>query len=152
MNVPVALDGATAFGSIEPDAGNYANALGRHTVTELHSDDRMNLTEVVSNAISDVAHRYELHPSHSPSSTVTIVHIRDQHVDLFILGDAPLYDTQYRRRILDRRNRPRHTPRDNATLAVHDLSWAVLATDGITNSLTHLGRAGWAAIATISFI
>lgn len=55
-----------------------------------------------------------------------------EHDGSRILGDAPLYDTQYRRRILDRRNRPRHTPRDNATLAVHDLSWAVLATDGIT--------------------
>jgi hypothetical protein len=37
-----------------------------------------------------------------------------------------------------------------ATLGVHDLSWAVLATDGITNPLTHLGRADWATIAAKS--
>ncbi|MGH3940409.1 MAG: hypothetical protein ACRDTG_17590 [Pseudonocardiaceae bacterium] len=37
-----------------------------------------------------------------------------------------------------------------ATLSVHDLSWAVLATDGITNPLTHLGRANWATVATKS--
>lgn len=37
-----------------------------------------------------------------------------------------------------------------ATLSIHELSWAVLATDGITNPLTHLGRADWAAIATQS--
>ncbi len=37
-----------------------------------------------------------------------------------------------------------------ATLSAHELSWAVLATDGIANPLKHLGRADWATLATQS--
>jgi len=37
-----------------------------------------------------------------------------------------------------------------ATLNVDDLSWAVLATDGISNPLTHLDRADWVTIAAHS--
>ncbi|MGH3940408.1 MAG: hypothetical protein ACRDTG_17585 [Pseudonocardiaceae bacterium] len=90
-NAAVVLDGATAFIPIDLDAGTYADALGRHIATELRSHDRADLAEVVSNAIDVVAHRFELRPGHSPSSTVTILRIRDRHADLFVLGDSPLY-------------------------------------------------------------
>lgn len=203
-NAVIVLDGATAFTSIELDAGIYADALGRHIVTELHSDDCANLTEVVSNAIEVVAHRFELQRGHSPSSTVTILRIRDHHADLFVLGDSPLYygtahhstvliDTRLTDLDLPESRRYRDRLRDGsgyddqhrtllgrlqehqrawrnvdggywiaeadpiaahhaitATLNSHDLSWAVLATDGITNPLTHLGRANWATVAAKS--
>jgi serine/threonine protein phosphatase PrpC len=203
-NAAIVLDGATAFTSVELDAGTYADTLGRHIATELRSNDRADLAEVVSNAIDIVARRFELRPGHSPSSTVTIVRIRDQHADLFVLGDSPIFygtaqhphvfaDTRladldlpesrhYRDRLRDgcgyddhhrtllRRLQEHQRAWRNidggywiaeadpaaayhaitATLGVHDLSWAVLATDGITNPLTHLGRADWATLATKS--
>ncbi len=203
-NAAIVLDGATAFASVELDAGTYADALGRHIVTELRSDDRKDLAEVVSNAIEVVAHRFDLRSGHCPSSTVTILRTRDHHVDLFVLGDSPLYygtdhhatvlaDTRladldlpesrrYRNRLREgwgyddehrallRRLQERQRAWRNidggywiaeadpavahhaftATLSVGDLSWAVLATDGITNPLTYLGRADWAAVAVKS--
>ncbi|MCA1702786.1 MAG: hypothetical protein LC808_05750 [Actinobacteria bacterium] len=203
-NAAIVLDGATAFASVEVDAGTYADALGRLIVTELRSDDSTDMAEVVSNAIDVVAQRFELRPGHSPSSTVTILRMRDHHADLFVLGDSPLYygtahnlnalvDTRladldlpesryYRDRLRDgsgyddkhrtllRRLQEHQRAWRNidggywiaeadpaaahhaitATLGVHDLSWAVLATDGITNPLTHLGRADWATVAAKS--
>lgn len=82
-NAAIVLDGATAFASVELDVGTYADVLGRHIVTELRSNDRADLAEVVSKAIDVVAHRFELRPGHSPSSTVTILRIRDHHADPF---------------------------------------------------------------------
>jgi serine/threonine protein phosphatase PrpC len=161
----------------------------------------MDLAEIVSNAIDVVAQRFELRPDHSPSSTITILRIRDHHADLFVLGDSPLYygtthnftvlvDTRLADLNLPESQRYRDRLRDGsgyddehqkllrrlqehqrawrnidggywiaeadpaaahhaitATLKLHDLSWAVLATDGITNPLTHLGQADWATIA-----
>lgn len=203
-NAALVLDGATAFVSVELDPGTYTDALGRHIVTELGAHDRTDLAEVVSNAIDVVAHRFELRPGRSPSSTITILRIRDQHADLFVLGDSPLYygtahhsrvlvDTRLADLDLPESRRYRDRLRDGsgyddkhrtllrrlqehqcawrnvdggywiaeadpsaahhaitATLSVHDLSWAVLATDGITNPLTHLGRADWATVAAKS--
>lgn len=45
-----------------------------------------------------------------------------------------------------RPTRPQRTTQ-SPPLSVYDLSWAVLATDGVTNPLTHLGRADWANVA-----
>ena len=203
-NAAIVLDGATAFASVELDAATYADALGRHIVTELRSHDHRNLAEVVSNAIDVVAHQFNLRPGHSPSSTVTIVRIRDQHADLFVLGDSPVfygtahhshmlvdtrladlnlpesrryrdrlragcgYDDQHRtllRRLQEHQRAWRNIDGGywiaeadptaahhaiTATLGVHDLSWAVLATDGITHPLTHLGQADWATLVTKS--
>src|SRR5262245_17370499 len=53
-NAAIVLDGATAFASVELDAGIYADALGRHIVTELRSNDCADLVEVVSDAIEVV--------------------------------------------------------------------------------------------------
>lgn len=203
-NAAIVLDGATAFASVELDAGTYADSLGRHIATELRSNDCADLAEVVGNAIDVVAHRFELRPGHSPSSTVTILRTRDHHADLFVLGDSPLYygtahhsnvlvDTRLADLDLPESRRYRDRLRDGSgyddkhrtllrrlqehqracrnidggywiaeanpaaachavtvTLGVHDLSWAVLATDGITNPLTHLGRADWATVAAKS--
>lgn len=203
-NAAIVLDGATAFAPVELDPGTYTGALGHHIVTELRSDDRTDLAEVVSNAIDVVAHRFGLRPGHSPSSTVTILRIRDDHADLFVLGDSPLYygtahnshmlvDTRLADLDLPESRRYRDRLRDGTgyddqhrtllrmlqkhqrawrnidggywiaeadpaaahhaitvTLSAHDLSWAVLATDGITNPLTHLGRADWATVAAQS--
>lgn len=87
----IVLDGATAFASVELDAGTYADALGRRIAAQLRSDSRTDLAEVVSGAIDAVARRFELRPGHSPSSTITILRTRDHHADLFVLGDSALY-------------------------------------------------------------
>ncbi len=203
-NAAIVLDGATAFASVDLDPGTYAEALGRHIVAELRSDDRIDLAEVVSKAIDIVARQFELRPGRSPSSTVTILRVHNQQAGLFVLGDSPLYygtvhhsrvlaDTRladldlpesrhYRDRLRDgsgyddqhrtllRRLQEHQRAWRNvdggywiaeadpaaayhaitATLSVHDLSWAVLATDGISNPLRYLGRADWATVAAQS--
>ena len=69
-----------------------------HNLTQLSAtfgDEPFNLV-TISNydglIITDSALflRFDLRPGRSPSSTVTILRIRDQQADLFVLGDSPL--------------------------------------------------------------
>lgn len=197
----IVLDGATDFATGELDAARYVDALGRKIVSQLQSDEHADLPEAVAEAIGAVAHRFGLRCGYSPSSTVTILRVRDEHADLFVLGDSPLfygtadsshvlvdtrladldlpesrdyqdrlragagYDDEHRRLLRKLQEHERNWRNIDGgywiaeadptsayraittTLGVHDLSWAVLATDGIANPLTHLGQADWAYIA-----
>ena len=85
----VVLDGASQPESNELDGGWMADTLGRELQSRLASghDD---LVAIVSDAIADVAHRHNLAPGASPSTTVSIVRWTEADVDVLVLGDSPV--------------------------------------------------------------
>jgi hypothetical protein len=87
----VLLDGATAFepGDIDPDI--YVEMLGAAVVARLGHRPDAALADVVAAAIGASVARLGLFPGRSPSSTVTIVRIRDAAADLYVLGDSPIH-------------------------------------------------------------
>jgi hypothetical protein len=203
-NAAIVLDGASAFARVGLDAGSYADTLGRLIVDQLLADPEADLISVVFDAIGGVACRFDLRPGRSPSSTVSILRALGERVDLYVLGDTPIYygdptgchvfvDTrladldlpesrEYRNRLrtgtgydgehrallmrLQERQRAcRNTSAGYwiaeaephaaeqalvAEVGPEQLSWAVLATDGIANTVAWLGRHEWRDVATYS--
>lgn len=85
----VLLDGAT--GSAAPRTGGwYANQLGCTVVQHLDQDPDASLEDVLSRSISEVVKRFNLEPTSSPSSTISIVRVRDDMLDVLVLGDSPV--------------------------------------------------------------
>lgn len=84
----VVLDGATAFEPVDLDPGEYADAIGREIVRRLPG---ANIADAVAGAIHDTATAYELQGGRSPSSTVSVLRMRDDVADLYVLGDSPIH-------------------------------------------------------------
>ena len=87
----IVLDGATAFLPVEVDPGTYADTLGRTIADQLDHDPAADLRDVVRTAITLVAHRLDLTPGRSPSSTVAILRSHNERADLYVLGDSPIH-------------------------------------------------------------
>lgn len=84
----VVLDGATAFEPVDLDPGEYAEAIGREIVRRLPG---VTIADAVAGAIHDIAIAYELHAGRSPSSTVSVLRVREDAADLYVLGDSPIH-------------------------------------------------------------
>ncbi|MEQ3550914.1 hypothetical protein WIS52_10555 [Pseudonocardia nematodicida] len=84
----VVLDGATAFEPVDLDPGEYAEAIGREIVRRLPG---ATITDAVAGAIEDTADAYDLRAGQSPSSTVTVLRVREEEADLYVLGDSPIH-------------------------------------------------------------
>lgn len=84
----VVLDGATAFEPVDLDPGEYAESVGQEIVRRLGA---VSITEAVADAIATTARAYDLRAGRSPSSTVSVLRIRDGGADLYVLGDSPIY-------------------------------------------------------------
>jgi hypothetical protein len=84
------LDGASAVdgGPSERDGGWYAGVLSVELAVRLESGG--DLRTVLADAISAVATRHRLVPGGSPSSTVTLLRWRPDHIEGLVLGDSPL--------------------------------------------------------------
>jgi len=88
-NAVIVMDGASAFVPCSVDTGTYVDTLGAAIVNELH-DQAADLRTAVRNAIATTASKLDLVPGQSPSSTVSIVRIGSETVDVFVLGDTPV--------------------------------------------------------------
>ncbi|OJG06651.1 hypothetical protein BG618_02409 [Pseudonocardia autotrophica] len=84
----VVLDGATAFEPVDLDPGEYAEAIGSEMVRRLPG---ATIADAVAGAIHTVASAYDLHAGRSPSSTVSILRVRESDADLYVLGDSPIH-------------------------------------------------------------
>lgn len=196
-NAVIVLDGASAFVPVPVSAQDYAERLGQHITDSLTAQPAADLADIVASAIGHIARELGLSPGHSPSSTVTILRQRSDHVDTLALGDSVIVlpfgvisdgriddlrlpeRDEYRQRLAsghgyderhaellrelqteqaERRNveggywiaeadpnAAHHALHD--THAVADVPWAVLATDGAYNTMTHLGIDDWPSIA-----
>ncbi|WP_225920570.1 hypothetical protein [Pseudonocardia oceani] len=90
-NAVIVLDGATAFEPVDVDPGTYAETLGASIADQLDAAPDTNLTQAVAEAIQNAAANLHLRGDASPSSTVSILRVRREAVDLYALGDSPIY-------------------------------------------------------------
>lgn len=200
-NAVVVLDGASAFEPVDVDPGTYADTLGMAIAEQLDGCANRSLTRIVAEAIRLSVLRLDLRAGCSPSSTVSILRTFRGAVDLYVLGDSPVFyganSSAYRfedlrlakvapaeraayvdqlragsgygeshRRAMRALQRAQLTQRNVAggywiaerepvaashgltrRLTPGELSWAVIATDGVTDVLDHLGHPAWATIA-----
>ena len=84
----VVLDGATAYEPVDLDPGAYAEFVGREIVRRLGAAP---IVEAVSGAIEATVRAHDLEPGRSPSSTVSVLRVRDDEAELYVLGDSPIY-------------------------------------------------------------
>lgn len=84
----VVLDGATSFEPVELDPGEYADSIGREIVRRLRG---ASIPDAVSGAIASTAQTYDLAIGRSPSSTVSVLRLQDNVVDLYVLGDSSIH-------------------------------------------------------------
>lgn len=85
----IMLDGATAFEPVDVDPGIYAGTLGQAIAERV--DQAPDIATAVAEAISATTAVLRLDNTASPSSTVTILRARDDHADLYALGDSTIY-------------------------------------------------------------
>ncbi|WP_410646387.1 hypothetical protein [Amycolatopsis sp. cmx-4-54] len=81
------LDGASAHAPVPVSPSIYADTLGRHLHHHVDRDADMDLAEALADAITATTAQLSLTAGRSPSSTVTILRRRDEHVDVLMLGD-----------------------------------------------------------------
>lgn len=82
----IVLDGATSHDPGTPPAGRYVDLLGNELAHQLTRTD--SLSGALAAAIRSTAGTLELQPNSSPSSTVAIVQVRHDTVEVLVLGDT----------------------------------------------------------------
>jgi hypothetical protein len=95
--VAVVVDGVTSPAGLETGCNHgtpwYANHLASQVVTSC-SDDRLNLRQALSVAISRVAELHgdscDLTADGTPSATLAVVRQRESHVEYLVLSDATI--------------------------------------------------------------
>lgn len=83
----VMLDGATAFTPVPVSPSTYAATLGHSVVGQLERAPHLDLRAILAAAIENTAQQLGLSPGRSPSSTVTILRRRHDHLEILVLGD-----------------------------------------------------------------
>lgn len=105
----IVLDGASSFEPTDVDPGTYADALGASIANHLYRLPDATVTKAVADGIDETRAKLHLSPGASPSSTVSVLRTRGDVVDLYVLGDSPMYfstsDGQSHRLIDDRLER-----------------------------------------------
>jgi len=83
----IVLDGASAHAAVPVSPSTYAETLGGHLRDHLDHDTGIELADALAEAITATTLQLHLTPGASPSSTVTILRRRGDHVDVLMLGD-----------------------------------------------------------------
>ncbi|WP_103382859.1 hypothetical protein [Pseudonocardia dioxanivorans] len=195
----VLLDGASAFEPVDVHPATYARTLGTSITALLHGQPDIPIADAVAEAIRRTTAKLDLTAGASPSSTVAVLRIREEAVDLYVLGDSPIhygagaqshqlvdarlsqvaqperdhyiarlraghgYDAAHRAALINLQRAQRQArniesgywiAETDPTAAHHgltlcldrgDIEWAVLATDGASDLIDHLGE-DWKAI------
>jgi hypothetical protein len=83
----IVLDGASAVDSREVSTGTYVDTLGAELTRGLEGP-RTGLSDVLAAAIERTASRLRLRRGDAPSSTVAIVRVDGDTLDVLVLGDS----------------------------------------------------------------
>ncbi|WP_239155583.1 protein phosphatase 2C domain-containing protein [Amycolatopsis sp. FDAARGOS 1241] len=90
-HMALVLDGASAFEPVDVPTGLYVDLLGEGIRTCLDQQPDIELATAVASAIEAAAQELQLKPGNAPSSTVSLLRVRDDGVDLLSLGDSAIY-------------------------------------------------------------
>ncbi|MGI5504211.1 hypothetical protein [Lentzea sp. CA-135723] len=86
-NAVIVLDGVTSRRPPDRNGGWYASELADELAHLMNQDP---LTEVLAQAIRNLAERHDLIPGDSPSCTASIVRWTDDAIDALVLCDTPV--------------------------------------------------------------
>jgi hypothetical protein len=87
----VVLDGASAFVPVDVPTQTYVDTLGAEITRQLEQEPTRDLVQIMEASIADAADGLDLERGAAPSSTVSIVRVRGDVVDLYALGDSAIY-------------------------------------------------------------
>ncbi|MBN9108891.1 MAG: hypothetical protein J0I34_08920 [Pseudonocardia sp.] len=87
----VLLDGASAFEPVDVSPVAYVKTLGKFLTASLSKSDHVPVSDAVATAIAKANAELRLKPGASPSSTVSVLRARKNAIDLYVLGDTPIY-------------------------------------------------------------
>lgn len=90
-NAAIVLDGASPYLPVDVPTATYVDTLGANIADRLGSAPADELGDVVAGSIASTARALHLVPGNSPSSTVTIVRVLPDRVDVYALGDGAVY-------------------------------------------------------------
>ncbi|WP_081877945.1 protein phosphatase 2C domain-containing protein [Nocardia brasiliensis] len=89
----IVLDGATSFDPSSPSANDYVDSLGHELQRRFaRSDD---LRVILADAITATSRDLQLRPGLGPSSTVALVRLRANTVEVLVLGDSTVVVGHY---------------------------------------------------------
>src|SRR4051794_4144310 len=89
-NFVVMLDGASAFAPVDVPTGHYVDKLAAEISLNLDHPEAA-VHDAVSDAIRRTVQELQLNAGDSPSSTVSVLRVRSDTVDLYCLGDSAIY-------------------------------------------------------------
>lgn len=84
----IVLDGATSHDPSTPPAERYVDTLGRELEHRLDTDSH--LSDILAESIRCTASALDLRPGQSPSSTVVLVRICNDILEVLVLGDSAI--------------------------------------------------------------
>ncbi|MGY2019431.1 hypothetical protein [Nocardia gipuzkoensis] len=84
----IVLDGATSHDPDIPPAVQYVDTLGRELIDRCGTAST--LSTALADAIRSAADELDLRPNVSPSSTVAVVRVNSDEVELLVLGDSTI--------------------------------------------------------------
>jgi len=118
-NAVVVLDGATGTAGLGVSVCEYVDSLANRLITTLESHPSISLIRAVTAAVEQTTTACGLTPGHAPSSTVSIVRLRADTVDVLVLGDSPVYVSHLSRvdRVTDDRLKRLELPSRTRALA-----------------------------------
>jgi hypothetical protein len=90
-NAAILLDGASAFEPVDVAPDTYAETLAKRIAIGLFHTADIPIPDIVAAAISETTDKLSLRPGTSPSSTVSILRVRADKADLYVLGDSPIH-------------------------------------------------------------
>lgn len=83
----IVLDGASAFGPAPVTPASYADRLGAELASAVTASPDAPLPRVLAEAIGATARALDLRDDNGPSSTAAIARVREDSIDLLVLGD-----------------------------------------------------------------
>lgn len=90
-NAVIVLDGASAIEPVSVPPGTYATCLGAAIVAALDADPGAALTDALAAAIAATAAELRLTGDACPSSTVAMLRLDGERIDLLALGDSFIF-------------------------------------------------------------
>lgn len=89
-NAVVVLDGATQAFALERDGAWIADELGGRLADGLIASPDADLVPLLERCLADLIDSYDLVPGEAPSTTVNIVRLNADRVDVLVLCDSPV--------------------------------------------------------------
>jgi hypothetical protein len=94
-NAVILLDGATDYESRRYSGGWIADQAGQRLRDGLIDDPGIDLQKLVESAIVDLVDTYDLIPGQTPSTTLALLRVHHEQIDVLVIADSPVIIKQH---------------------------------------------------------